>query len=96
MRWPKICAHQLLRDAVRAVAAFRGVALRNLGDVTAGYGSLSQAKWAAWRRKNNLEGVCEELLDDQMKLIVEMLNPVFEATRADPGAFGGQRIVQVT
>jgi hypothetical protein len=69
---------EVLRDAVRAVAAYRGVALRDLGEVTAGYGSLSQAKWAAWRRKNNLEYICEELLDDQMTLILDFLNPVLE------------------
>ena len=67
-----------LREAVKAVANYRGVKLRNVNQVIAGYGDLSQAKWAAWRRKNKLQGVCEEQLDDQMKLVAEILNPVFD------------------
>ena len=67
-----------LREAVEAVANYRGVKLRNVNQVIAGYGDLSQAKWAAWRRKNKLQDVCEEQLDDQMKLVAEILNPVFD------------------
>jgi len=67
-----------LRDAVQAVAKYREVKLRNVNQVIAGYGDVSQAKWAAWRRKNKLQDVCEEQLDDQMKLVAEILNPAFD------------------
>lgn len=66
-----------LRQAVLAVASHRGVTLARIDDVVAGYGGFAQVKWAAWRRKNQLEHLCEEQLDDQMRLIAEIVNPVF-------------------
>ena len=71
-----------LTQAVRAVAACRGVELRAIGPVVAGYGALSQAKWAAWRRKEGLAAACEENLDDQMVRIAAILDPVFGAEKA--------------
>jgi hypothetical protein len=41
------------------------------------YGAVGQAKWAAWRRKEHLESVCEKNLDDQIRLVVSCLDPVF-------------------
>jgi hypothetical protein len=67
-----------LLQAVQAVARHRQVKLRPIDDVVAGYGDLSQAKWAAWRRKNKMQDICDEQLDDQMKLIAHILNPIFE------------------
>jgi hypothetical protein len=43
----------------------------------AGYGAVAQAKWAAWRRKEHLESVCEENLDDQIALVTSYLDSVF-------------------
>ena len=67
-----------LLQAVQAVARYRQVKLRPIDEVVAGYGDLSQAKWAAWRRKSRMQETCEEQLDDQMKLIADILNPIFE------------------
>jgi len=67
-----------LREDVQAVGTYRGVKLGDLDRVIAGYGAVSQAKWAAWRRKNKLQDVREEQLDDQMKLIANILKPVFD------------------
>jgi Nucleotidyl transferase AbiEii toxin, Type IV TA system len=72
-----IDANELLRSA-RAVAQHRGVILEPVAPHLVGYGDLSQAKWAAWRRKENLESVCEEQLDDQIALVAERLDPVFD------------------
>lgn len=66
----------LLRSA-RAVALHRDVTLEPVTPHLAGYGAVAQAKWAAWRRKEHLESACEENLDDQIKLVCEILDPVF-------------------
>ncbi|WP_182142374.1 nucleotidyl transferase AbiEii/AbiGii toxin family protein [Schaalia sp. JY-X169] len=73
---------EALTQAVRAVAAHRGVELQAIGPVVAGYGTRSQAKWSAWRRKEGLTAVCEENLDDQMVRIAAILDPVFDTQRA--------------
>ena len=55
-----------LLDSARAVARYRQVTLGPVAATVAGYGAVSQAKWAAWRRKEGIEGLCEPDLDDQM------------------------------
>lgn len=70
----------LLRSAL-AVAHHRGVTLEPLAPHLAGYGAVAQSKWAAWRRKEHLEPVCEERLDDQVALVVSYLDPVFARGR---------------
>ena len=67
---------ELLRSA-RAVAQHRGVVLEPVAPHLAAYGEVSQAKWAAWRRKEQLESVCEEQLDDQIALVAACLDSVF-------------------
>ena len=67
---------ELLRSA-RAVARHRGVTLEPVAPRLAGYGAVAQAKWAAWRRKEHLESVCEESLEDQIALVASYLDPVF-------------------
>lgn len=46
---------QTLNRSVRSVIRFRRVAVTSLADVLAGYDSLGQPGWAAWRRRNGLE-----------------------------------------
>lgn len=67
---------ELLRSA-RAVARYRGVTLEPIAPHVVGYGQTSQARWAAWRRKEQLEAVCEADLDEQMALVAACLDPVF-------------------
>lgn len=67
---------ELLRSA-RAVARYRGVTLEPIAPRVVGYGQIAQAKWAAWRRKEQLEAVCEADLDQQMALVSSYLDPVF-------------------
>jgi hypothetical protein len=69
-------AAELLASA-RAVARYRGVVLEPVAPRLAGYGEIGQAKWAAWRRKEKLETVTEEDLDDQAALAASYLDPVF-------------------
>lgn len=67
---------ELLRSA-RAVARYRTVALEPIAPHVVGYGKIGQAKWAAWRRKERLEAVCEADLDQQIALVASCLDPVF-------------------
>jgi hypothetical protein len=67
---------ELLRSA-RAVARHRSVTLEPVAPHLTGYGSVGQAKWAAWRRKEHLESACEENLDDQIALVAACLDTVF-------------------
>jgi hypothetical protein len=67
---------ELLRSA-RAVARHRGVTLEPVAPHLVGYGAVAQPKWAAWRRKEHLESVCEENLDDQITLVISYLDSVF-------------------
>ena len=75
-----------LRLAAEAVAAHRGVLLQPVSRVLAGYGQVAQAKWAAWRRKERLEAVTDELLDDQIARVAAVLDPIFSppSTQEDP------------
>lgn len=69
--------HEELLRAVHAVADYRDVELQPIGPVVEGYGSIGQAKWAAWRRKQGLADLCEANLDDQMLRVAVILDPVF-------------------
>ena len=72
--------HEELLRAVNAVADYRGVELQPIGSVLEGYGSVGQAKWATWRRKQGLTGVCEVNLDDQMlREFAAILDLIFTA-----------------
>lgn len=66
-----------LREVARVVADYRGVQLSPIGPVAEGYGALSHSKWAAWRRKERLEHVCDESLDDQIARVIAILDPAF-------------------
>lgn len=68
-----------LRRSAEAVARYRGVTLEPVGPHLEGYGSIGQAKWAAWRRKEHLEDLCEVQLDDQVALVAEFVDPIFRS-----------------
>ena len=74
--------HKLRRSA-EAVARYRGVTLEPVSPHVKGHGAIEQAKWAAWRRKEHLEGVCEVQLDDQVTLVARFIDPVFASTPND-------------
>lgn len=67
-----------LQAAVIEVAGYRNVRLQPIGPILDGYGKVGQAKWAAWRRKEGLEAICEEPLDDQIVRVAVVLDPVFQ------------------
>lgn len=63
-------------EAVRRVAEYRGVELRPLADVLAGYGEIGQARWAAWRRKQLLERRTPESFDELLREFITFAGPV--------------------
>lgn len=67
---------EVLLNASRAVAAYRGVELKPITPLLEGYGAVSQSKWAAWRRKEKIEAVCKENLDEQIIRVAEILDPI--------------------
>lgn len=69
-----------LRRSAEAVARYRGVALEPVGPHLKGYGTVGQPKWAAWRRKEHLEDICEAQLDDQVARVAHFIDPVFTST----------------
>lgn len=78
-----IDTEELLRSA-QAVARYRGVTLEPVAPKVVGYGQVGQAKWAAWRRKERLEAVCEADLDEQIALVAFYLDPVFSRGDTPP------------
>jgi len=75
--------NDVLLDAARAVARYRQVVLRPVAPSVEGYADVGQVKWAAWRRKEGVEDMSEENLDDQMAKVIAILDPVFAS---GPGA----------
>lgn len=57
------------------------VALMQVGSMLQGYGSISQPKWAAWRRKEGFEDICDESLDVQVAAVAAVLDLVFARGR---------------
>ena len=71
-----------LAGSVRQVAGHRQVELVPLVRVLDGYGEIGQARWAAWRRKQQLE----ERLPDEFAEVVSAV-----VTFADPAVSGNVR-----
>jgi hypothetical protein len=51
------------------------VQLARLADVLDGYGDVGQQRWAAWRRKQQLEDRLPERFDDVVAAVVEFADP---------------------
>ncbi|XBH21339.1 nucleotidyl transferase AbiEii/AbiGii toxin family protein [Jonesiaceae bacterium BS-20] len=66
-----------LLAAAQAVSDYRGITLEPITPLLEGYGAVGQSKWAAWRRKEKLEAVCEENLDEQIIRVAAILDPIF-------------------
>lgn len=69
-----------VREAVSQVAAHRGVELRPLRALMEGYGTIGQARWAAWRQKLKVEDLCEPDLDEQVVRVLSFIEPVFDGS----------------
>jgi hypothetical protein len=50
----------------------------------AGFGSISQLKWAAWCCREKLEHICDQSVDAQITATAAVLDSVFARGRAGP------------
>ena len=67
-----------LRAALEAVAAHRQVALQPLTDTLAGYAELAQGRWAAWRRKQQLDDRLPAHFGDVLAYVLAFADPVLD------------------
>lgn len=75
-----------LLDSARAVARYRKVTLGPIAPAVEGYAAVGQAKWAAWRRKEGVEAISEENLDDQMVKVSAVVDHLFSKGPAEPNS----------
>ena len=71
-----------LTDSVRQVARHRQVELLPLARVLDGYGEIGQARWAAWRRKQQLEDRVPDQFAEVVSAVVSFADPVITDTAA--------------
>lgn len=62
--------------SIERVATHRGVELRPLASVLEGYGPIGQARWAAWRRRQQLEDRLPEHFEEVVSATIELADPV--------------------
>lgn len=66
-----------LRTAIEQVAQHRSVELSAPSASLAGHDDLAQQKWAAWRKKTDVEDITLAALNDQLADVCAFLDPVF-------------------
>jgi len=64
-----------LTDSVRQVARHRQVELLPLARVLDGYGEIGQARWAAWRRKQQLEDRLPDQFAEAVSAVIAFADP---------------------
>jgi hypothetical protein len=65
--------------SIREVARHRGVELASLVAVLDGYGDIGQQKWAAWRRKQQVEDRVPEGFADLVAAFIAFADPAISA-----------------
>lgn len=75
-------AGAVLTASVRQVARHRQVELVPLARVLDGYGEIGQARWAAWRRKQQLEERLPDEFAEVVSAVVTFADPVIADTAA--------------
>jgi hypothetical protein len=71
-----------LADSVRHVARHRQVELVPLARVLDGYGEIGQDRWAAWRRKQQLEDRLPDQFAEVIAVVVTFADPIIADTAA--------------
>lgn len=71
-----------LEEAISRVAAHRVVVVAPLAEVLAGFSDLSQAKWYAWRAKQDLTDRLPAELADVIAAVTTFSDPILERGRA--------------
>lgn len=70
------CSADELRAAIDTVTSYRQVALAPLADVLEGFGVSGQAKWSAWRRKNQMEEAVPEDFEQALEAVARFADPI--------------------
>ncbi len=76
-----------IRTAAQHVAAYRAVELGSVMIAALGWPEAAQTKWAAWRRKFNLEDQSHELFVDQLGEVAAFVDPIFTDAVSDSGTW---------
>ncbi|MGH8871103.1 MAG: nucleotidyl transferase AbiEii/AbiGii toxin family protein [Acidimicrobiia bacterium] len=71
-----------LIESVRTVARHRGTDLAPLAQILEGYGDIGQQKWAAWRRKQQLEDHAPEAFPDLIQAFISFADPAITGTHS--------------
>lgn len=66
-----------LRKAIEEVAKHRKVEISAPSASLSGHDELAQQKWAAWRKKTDVEDITLPVLEDQLSEVGKFLDPVF-------------------
>lgn len=72
-----------LWTAAKTVGDFRGVELETISTYLTDYDDSAQGKWAAWRKKGQLEELCLPTLSGQLAAIVAFIDPILTGTISD-------------
>lgn len=80
-----------VRQALRTVANFRGVALSGLGETLDGYAEIGQPRWAPWRAKLQLAGLLPADFGDVLESLREFANPVLTGSVEDAATWSPSR-----
>jgi len=67
----------VLRTAIEEVAKHRKVELSAPSASLTGHDELAQQKWAAWRKKTDVEDITLAVLSDQLIEVSQFLDPIF-------------------
>jgi predicted nucleotidyltransferase component of viral defense system len=71
-----------LVGSIRRVAEHRRAQLVPLAEVLAGYAEIAQQRWAAWRRRQQLEDRLPERFDDVLSAIIAFADPAILGSAA--------------
>ena len=71
-----------LANSLRQVARHRQVELVPLARVLDGYGGIGHARWAAWRRKQQLEERLPDQFTEVVSAVVSFADPIIAGTGA--------------
>ncbi|MGL4340132.1 MAG: nucleotidyl transferase AbiEii/AbiGii toxin family protein [Rhodoglobus sp.] len=67
----------VLRRAIKEVAEHRNVELSAPSALLTAHDALAQRKWAAWRKKTDVETITLPILSDQLAEVSRFLDPIF-------------------
>jgi predicted nucleotidyltransferase component of viral defense system len=76
-----------LRQTLQAVADFRNVELSSLDDALDGYAEIGQAKWAAWRRRLELDDSLPANFGDALGALEVFAEPILTGSADDSGSW---------